>query len=439
MSNPLAGQGAAQGRRGRRRPRSTGPPDRRRRHSASATIIEAVAAYYEDFANRSERARQEARAKAFEALAARYPERRRGADLLRALHRRHANAGGPDLRRVPEGGRDPREAVRQVSRPSGRRALPDPQLRRAADRRARASPPRAATPRIAPDAPHALHMPSHIFTRVGAWEESVATNRRSARSRRQATSRTRRITRATTWCTRYLQLARDDEARRAIDEAMKVQRLNRRASPPPTRWPRCPRATRSSGAHGGGDAAAARSAASMPFVEAITYFARALGAARSGEAAAAKAERAVAARRSKLQDAKNTYWATEVEVQRLATAGWIALAEERGQRARSPCARPPTSRTRTRSTSSRRGASCRARAARRHAARAEAAQALKEYEVSQEREPNRFRGLYGAGVAASRSGNTAKAKEYFSRLVEMAGSGSPRTEIVNARAYLARN
>jgi tetratricopeptide (TPR) repeat protein len=67
------------------------------------------------------------------------------------------------------------------------------------------------------------------------------------------------------------------------------------------------------------------------------------------------------------------------------------------------------------------------------------AEALKEYEASQVREPNRYRGLYGAGMAAAQSGNTAKAKQYFGRLVEMAGSGGSRAEVGNARAYIARN
>ena len=67
--------------------------------------IEAVAAYYEDSANRSERARQVARAKRLRGARRALSGRRRGADLLRAVYRRHADAVRPDLRRVPEGGR----------------------------------------------------------------------------------------------------------------------------------------------------------------------------------------------------------------------------------------------------------------------------------------------------------------------------------------------
>jgi tetratricopeptide (TPR) repeat protein len=67
------------------------------------------------------------------------------------------------------------------------------------------------------------------------------------------------------------------------------------------------------------------------------------------------------------------------------------------------------------------------------------AEALKEYEASQQREPNRYRGLYGAAQAAAQSGNRAKARVYFSKLIELAGSGDGRPEMETARRYLASN
>ena len=65
------------------------------------------------------------------------------------------------------------------------------------------------------------------------------------------------------------------------------------------------------------------------------------------------------------------------------------------------------------------------------------AEALKEFEQAQTREPNRFRGLYGAGRAAAQAGDRDKAKYYFGRLVETASSGDPRPELADARDYLA--
>jgi tetratricopeptide (TPR) repeat protein len=67
------------------------------------------------------------------------------------------------------------------------------------------------------------------------------------------------------------------------------------------------------------------------------------------------------------------------------------------------------------------------------------AEALKEYEASQTREPNRFRGYYGAGLAASQAGDRAKAKKHFGRLVALAGKGEPRPEVAAARAWLSGN
>jgi tetratricopeptide (TPR) repeat protein len=67
------------------------------------------------------------------------------------------------------------------------------------------------------------------------------------------------------------------------------------------------------------------------------------------------------------------------------------------------------------------------------------AEALKEYEASQKREPSRYRGLYGAGQAAAQAGDRDKARQYFSKLIEVAGSGDSRSETEAARRYLARS
>jgi uncharacterized protein HemY len=63
--------------------------------------------------------------------------------------------------------------------------------------------------------------------------------------------------------------------------------------------------------------------------------------------------------------------------------------------------------------------------------------ALKEYEASQQREPNRFRGWYGAATAAAKSGDRAKAKMYYAKLAALAQNGNSRPELQQARQYLA--
>ena len=66
------------------------------------------------------------------------------------------------------------------------------------------------------------------------------------------------------------------------------------------------------------------------------------------------------------------------------------------------------------------------------------AEALKEFEASQIREPNRFHGFAGAARAAAESGNSAKAKQYYTRLIELVGKGDSRPELEQAKAFLAQ-
>ena len=66
------------------------------------------------------------------------------------------------------------------------------------------------------------------------------------------------------------------------------------------------------------------------------------------------------------------------------------------------------------------------------------ADALKEYEQSQKREPGRFRGLYGAALAAEMAGDAKAARRYYARLVQIAGKGEPRAELTLARTYLSQ-
>src|SRR6185369_13132267 len=141
--------------------------------------VEAVAAYYDDWANKPEKARQLARSKAFEALAAKYPgddEARifnalyiagtqSQADQTYAAYMRAVAILEPMFAKYPDHPGVAHYLIHSYDAP------PIASKGLTAARRYAS---------IAPDAPHALHMPSHIFTRVGAWDESIVTNRRSA-------------------------------------------------------------------------------------------------------------------------------------------------------------------------------------------------------------------------------------------------------------------
>ncbi|MCA1561863.1 MAG: hypothetical protein LC804_16890, partial [Acidobacteria bacterium] len=182
---------------------------------------------------------------------------------------------------------------------------------------------------IAPAAPHALHMPSHIFTRVGAWAESAATNGRAAAVARSDNDGDQELHAMDYMTYAYLQLARDSYAQHVVDEAPRVKgyvRFNAfyALAAMPARY-----------VIERGDW---RNAATLQvvksdyaFADALTYFARALGAARSGDAASAEKDvQQLATLRDRLKGAKDDYWATEVEVSRLGAGAWAAFA--RGKR-----------------------------------------------------------------------------------------------------------
>jgi hypothetical protein len=179
MSNPLAGAGASPkdaeaAQAAIEKGRSMGAKTQRERD-----YLEAVAAYYQDFAKRPERERQVARAKAYEALAAKYPDDDEAqifyavylagtqlqSDQTYSAYLKAAGILEEQFRKHPQHPGVAHYLIHSYDAPPiAQRGIPA--SRRYAE--------------IAPDAPHALHMPSHVFTRVGEWADSVATNLRSA-------------------------------------------------------------------------------------------------------------------------------------------------------------------------------------------------------------------------------------------------------------------
>lgn len=440
MTNPLAGQGASpkgaadaqaaieQGRRA--------PPKTQRERD----YIEAVAAYYQDFSARSERARQESRAKAFEALAARYPDddeakifsalyiaaTQSQADQSYSSYLKAAALLEKMFAKYPDHPGVAHYLIHSYDAPPiAKQGLP------AAHRYAS----------LAPSAPHALHMPSHIFTRVGAWQDSAVTNKRSAEVAKAAGDDAEVYHASDYLVYAYLQTARDEDARRAMDEASKINRTN-----PALAIPYAFAAMPARYAIERGEWREAMQLqpqpTKFPFAEAITYFARALGAARSGDTAAAEKDAAELTRlHQTLKEAKNNYWATEVEIQRLAVAGWIALAEGKADDALKfmTSAADLEDRNEKHIVTPGRIVPARELLGDMLLELKQPAQALREFEASQLREPNRFRGYYGAGRAAEAAGDRAKAADYYARMMELTGkANSPRPEVALARAFVAQ-
>ena len=399
MSNPLAGIGASP----KDAERAQAAIDQGRKIGAKTQrerdYIEAVAAYYEDWANRPERARQLARAKAYEALAGAIPERRRGADLLRALPRRHADRVRPDLRRVPQGRRDPREAVREAPRPSGRRALPDPQLRCAADRRAgraRGAPLRRHRAVGAARAAHALaHL--HPRRRVERVRRDQPALGRSV-ARKQRTSADEALHAMDYMVYAYLQLARDGDARRRVDEARTLTGLNP-ASRPAGPYALAAMPARYAIERGDWrDAAQLRADAEPSFrsADAMTHFARALGAARSGEpAAGAEGRRAARRAARRAEDGEERLLGrTKSRSCGWRAAAWVALAQRQSDEALALMRQAADIEDKSEKHIVTPGRLLPARELLGDMLLElkRPAEALKEYEASQQREPNRFRG-----------------------------------------------
>jgi tetratricopeptide (TPR) repeat protein len=296
---------------------------------------------------------------------------------------------------------------------------------------------------IAPSAPHALHMPSHIFTRVGAWQDSVATNRRST-----AVALVDKDPDGALHAMDYLvyadlQLARDKDAGSVLQEARGFTGIN-----PNNR--------------GSAYALAAIPArillerglwkdamqleprpSKFPYTDAITYFARALGAARSGDLAAADTGVQELARIvDGLKTAKDNYWATEVEVQRLSAAGWIAQANGNSDEGLTlmRSAADMEDKSEKAAVTPGRLVPARELLGEMLLEMNRPAEALQAFETSEKHDPNRFRGLYGAAKAAALAGDQAKARSYYEKLfVLVQKADTERPEIKEARDSLAKN
>lgn len=296
---------------------------------------------------------------------------------------------------------------------------------------------------IAPSSAHVLHMPSHIFTRVGAWEDSAATNRRSEEAVIRGAGVDEALHAIDYQVYAYLQLGQDGKAKRAIERVMAIgdKASNRPAGPfalaaVPARF-----------ALERGDWIAASQlqpgASPVAFASAITHFARAIGAARSGNPQASHPDlERLAALRDTLAERKNTYWAGQVEIQRLSASAWVALVEGRREEALKLMREAADMETKSEKAPISPGP---IRPARELLGEmlleiGQPALALKEFETSLEREPNRFRGLYGAALAAEAAGDRQKAVGYFAKLMALAkNADTVRPELAYAEeAYFAR-
>jgi len=442
MDNPLAGQGASP--KGAEEAQAAIEQGRQSKRTTQRErdYLEAVAAYYKDFGERPEAARQRSRSEAYVALAERYAKddeaqifnalylagTQSQADQSYAAYLKAAAALETQFQRHPDHPGVAHYLIHSYDAPPIASKGLDAARRYAS---------------IAPAAPHALHMPSHIFTRVGSWSDSAATNQRSFDTAVADKDGDGAFHAADYMVYAYLQQGKDAQAQAALDAALRVKATT---NPARQTAPYAETAMRARMAAERGEwktaAGLPHEKTRFPHVDAMTHFTRALGAARSGDLALAEQEAEQLAQLHKaLLDARNAYWAREVEVQRLAAAAWLAHAKGNGDEALKlmRAAADLEDKNDKHIVTPGRVLPARELLGDMLLAMKMPAEALQAYEMSQEREPNRFRGYAGAARAAAATGDRQKAAGHYARLVSLAGDAAgSRPELAEARGFPAR-
>jgi len=304
--------------------------------------------------------------------------------------------------------------------------------------------------KVAPSAPHAQHMPSHIYSMVGMWEASIRSNQGAVEISKQIGAKnwpgTGKIfpqaSHAWDFVTyAYLQLGQDRNAKQVIDE-LKASQMGFYAQ---------------LGTYTGMIAPAARyylerqdwkgAAQLQPFgspypqAESITYFARAMGAARSGDPASAQQDiDKLKEQRAALEKASQPYWAEQVEIQILAAQAWLAQGQGNKEEALKfmRAAADLEDGSEKHVSMENRLYPMRELLGDMLMEQQSPTLALQEYEGSMKATPNRLRGYYGAAKAAEASGNKEKAAGYFNKLARLTrNSDGDRAEIRETKERVA--
>ena len=425
----------------------------RRKTNRESDWIEALAVYFKDSETVDHVTRFLAYEKAMADLAAKYPKDREASisyaltlngvalalppDKTYARPRKAGEILGPIFREMPQHPGVAHYIIHSYDFPTlAERGLP------AARRYAR----------IAQDSPHALHMPSHIFTRLGLWDDSIRSNIDSAAAARKDVERTLPGARSFDelhamdyLAYAYLQSGRDTEARQVLEDAARAEKFDREnfvAAYALTAIPARLALERR-------DWKAATAVAlrpqgfpwdRFPYTEATVVFARAVGFARTGDTAAARREiDRLEKLRDSLKGAGNAFWADTVEIVRLESAAWLARAEKKDAEA----------------VELMRSAAALEDSIDKHPvtpgpilpAREQLgdlllelgrpAEALAEYRADLTASPGRLNGLYGAARAARLSGDAPAARGYYEKVVALlAKADGAREQLAEARAFL---
>ncbi len=288
---------------------------------------------------------------------------------------------------------------------------------------------------MAPTAAHALHMPSHTFTRIGLWQQSVNTNRRSIKVAIHDSAFAEALHASDYAEYAYLQMRHDGAAHRVL------------ASLPAIAVNFSPDAITGAAPGSAGVFALAAIPAryalerrqwteaaalpthttAYPYADALTYFARALGASHTNNLAVAHASvDSLAAIRERLIAGGDAYWAEQAAIQRLSAQAWIGLAEGRRDDALTLMRDAALREDATEKGAITPGplAPARELLGDMYLQLGRPTEALAEYQQTLTKEPNRFRALYGAMHAAIAAGNKPLAKKYAAQIVTLTGSSA---------------
>ena len=303
--------------------------------------------------------------------------------------------------------------------------------------------------KTAPSAQHAQHMPAHIYSMVGLWAQSVESNTKSRVLAQEQAART--------WpgashpsephhldFIQYalLQMGQEQRAKQVVEENREIKKLGfdffasyTALAAVPARYALERQAWKEA-------AALEPRGSQFPQAEAITHFARAMGAARSGDLDAADREVSkLKELRATLEKANQSYWAEQVEIQILAASAWIAHAKGLKDEALKfmRAAADLEDNSEKHIAMENRLYPMRELLGDLLLAQQQSAQALKEYEASNNSTPNRLRGLYGAAKSAQEAGLQDKAATHFGKLAELTkDADTDRPEIREAKAFVSK-
>jgi tetratricopeptide (TPR) repeat protein len=304
---------------------------------------------------------------------------------------------------------------------------------------------------IAPDAPHALHMPSHAFTRTGYWQESIDSNVAAAAAARREGQTVEELHSSDYEIYADLQTGQDEAARRIVDSLPEIASrfdpkavLSGAGSPSTGYFALAAIPARYALERRDWKQAAQLPLRETPFphTDAMTWFARGLGAARLGQARAAN-ESATALQqiRDRLVKAGENYWGLQVEIQELAVRAWAALAEGKKEEALQQMKSAAELEDGTEKSAVTPGPLAPARELLGEMLLEvnEPAQALEQFEATLKKEPGRFRALYGAAHAAQLSGNRDASQRLFRELLQVCVSADKpgRPEVTEASSQTA--